>query len=324
MQRRIGAIGQEPDTFVEEYPIYFTKNVTHIEAINDKEQEFGWNVTEKELDTTGEQQIYLYLDGQFNDPFGHWVFEVGIYLPLFSLLKQQYPTLKLLNLNPKRYKDVFYKGFGLTPDDLASSFSDKNTIIFTQWNSLGDHIPYRSELFMQYIKRFWNGLVSSHVPLQKTINLLYLPRGSKENFQVNDRTLPCQEFLTKHIQNYIPNTTIFYTDETENIKDQIGMIRSASYILLDYGSSLLVNGFFAENSIIFVIGDNDQLHCKNPKPYFLLKDSLDRGCKYVYLPWHAPADYIISIILYSFQNTIPFYQHKCRCWKNCDDCKKIP
>ena len=70
-----------------------------------------------------------------NDPFGHWVFEVAVFLPLFHILKSKYPTLKLLSFNPKRYNDIFYKGFGIIDEDIVSCLPTENTVIFTEWNS---------------------------------------------------------------------------------------------------------------------------------------------------------------------------------------------
>jgi hypothetical protein len=170
--------------------LYFVENVVSIEAIHDKEEKFGWLATVSEHQKTSLEHYYLYIDGAPNDPFGHWVFESGIFLPLFFLLKKQYPLLQLFSFNPKKYKQIFYNSFGIDTNSVAYALEKNNTVIFTQWNSLGDHNTQRRELFRQYSRNFYESLVPRGMSLEKPIDILYLPRGKNENFVPNDRTIP--------------------------------------------------------------------------------------------------------------------------------------
>jgi hypothetical protein len=329
MQRRIGAIDEQTNTMLGKYPLYFAHNVLSIESIHDREEKFGWLITESERKEDTSMNYYFYIDGKADDPFGHWVFESAIYLPLFFLLKKEYPSLRLLSMNPKKYKDVFYKGFGLEPHDISLILEPTNIVIFTQWNSLGDHNVLRRELFLDSARSFYTSLVPHSLALPKSIDILYLPRGSKENFKHNDRTIPAQPALIESIQSLFPNTVIYDTDTTSNICEQISILRSSKIILLDYGSSLLVNGYFAENSLVIVLGDFGHIHCKNPKPYLLLQETLRRGCNYIYIPVHYDAPSILGILAESIQTGFQVHQHKYTCWrflegKDCDKCESSP
>ena len=137
------------------------------------------------------------------------------------------------------------------------------------------------------------------------------------------RTLPGQDKLVETLRDYIPTAEIYETDTTTTMKEQIEKVRGARVLLLDYGSSLLVNGFFSENTYIYVLGDFDHIHCKNPKPYFLLQESLRRNCHYMYIPPYLPANLIISFISNHISLGAPPFPHIYRCWKSCLECSNI-
>jgi hypothetical protein len=245
------------------------------------------------------------------------------------MLKREYPGLRLLSMNPKKYKQIFYNGLGIDVSEVVSHLDPNNTVIFTQWNSLADHDTKKRGEFLLFAQRFYRSLVSPLREIQKTIDILYLPRGIKENFKSNDRYIPAQEDLLHSIQSFFPSTFVYNTDETNNILEQIQLVRSSKIILLDYGSSLLVNSFFAEGSFIFVIGDFGHIHCKNPKPYMLLQETLKRGCSYMYVPIDYPALYLFRLMSDVIQNGFQPYTHTYNCWKinelqDCKECTSNP
>jgi hypothetical protein len=329
MQHRIGSLDQPPETLFEGYPLYFAQNVVSIEAIHDKEETFGWLTTVSENQTSSPEHYYLYIDGKPDEPFGHWVFESGIFLTLFFLLKKQYPSLQLLSFNPKKYKQVFYNSLGLDSNSVVYTLQPKNTVIFTQWNSLGDHDIQRGKLFRHYSRGLYDLLVGHALPFAKPIDILYLPRGVNENYKSNDRYIPAQAGLLGSIKSVFPNTIIYHTDTTTTISEQIHIVRSSKIILLDYGSSLLVNGYFAHDSLVVVLGDFGHIHCKNPKPYTLLQETLARRNNYVYLPVHYDASTILTILREGVETGFQVHHHHYRCWrflegKTCDQCLASP
>ena len=81
--------------------------------------------------------------------------------------------------------------------------------------------------------------------------------------------------------------------------------------------------------MIIVLGDFGHIHCKNPKPYLLLQESLKRGCKYIYLPMHCPAEVILRYIAESLVTGFGVYNHTYNCWKlfenhQCTECTSYP
>jgi hypothetical protein len=103
------------------------------------------------------------------------------------------------------------------------------------------------------------------------------------------------------------------------MKDQIQLVRSSSFIILDYGSSLMFNGFFAENAKILVIG-NMHRHLENPRPYRMIVDSEKRGVHYYYLPSTIPVAEILKTIQYLLENNIDGFHHTLHCWRKCENC----
>jgi len=72
---------------------------------------------------------YMCIDTLYNDAFGHWVYESGIYLPLFLKIKQKYPSLKLYLNNYKNYKKIFCNYFDINDDDVVYDLHNSNICI---------------------------------------------------------------------------------------------------------------------------------------------------------------------------------------------------
>ena len=106
------------------------------------------------------------------------------------------------------------------------------------------------ELFSNQLTIFLNDLKLSDY--EKMINTLIMPRQSKENFKPNDRTI--------NMDYNWPNAVILNTDTVTNLINQIELIIKSKNIVLTYGSPFFVNGLFAKNSNIIVLGDNFKHH----------------------------------------------------------------
>jgi hypothetical protein len=118
----------------------------------------------------------------------------------------------------------------------------------------------------------------------------------------------------------IENSYIYYTDSTTNFIDQVNIVRRASVIILDYGSSLLVNGFFAVGSKILVLGDST-LHLQNLRPLLLLKDAIRRGNDHYYTPNGMPPYLIFQKLRSIIEGRESVSKHRSHCWRKCDTCK---
>lgn len=255
-QVKTGSVDTQPNFFIDGFPFYTVENVVNIEpnhtGVSENDCIFGWNVAQLNIDQTNTpKQYYLYFDTKFDDAFSHWVFESAIFLPFYTQLKEKYPSLKILCKQYKNFKQSFFKAYMLETDVVYSIDTYENVVIFPRYTT--HHIRKRDEKHREILDIFYKSLVKDSAEVVKDIDILYLPRGSRENYKGNERLLDCQEKLIEYLKDY-PNAMIYYTDSTVNIVEQIHIIRRAKKILLDYGSNFLVNGFFAKNSEIVVIG----------------------------------------------------------------------
>ncbi len=246
-----------PSFTIEDYDVYKHENVVDVRIhhrLFDPTFDFGWDLSlqdnKNELDTSSFEE-YFYCDTLFEGTFGHWVHESGLYAPLFLALKKIHPSLKWFS-SKKKYKEVMFRAFGLSENDFCYEIKTYNNVFYfpryTSHHDLTLDTNYKNKLKKSH------ALLKSIVgPIEKTIDYLYLPRGSKENYKENDRSISCQNELIKHFLEK-PNAKVFFTDEVNTYVDQMKCILSAKTIVVDYGANLFVNGFFSENARIICIG----------------------------------------------------------------------
>ena len=128
---------------------------------------------------------------------------------------------------------------------------------------------------------------------------------------------------------HFPSSVIYFTDNTKNIRDQITLVRRAKILIVDYGSNLLFNGFISEATKILVIGDFGHMHCKNPTPYLMIKETLMRGCEYYYLSMRVSCMEVLNKLEGLINANEVQYKHTLRCWKmvekneSCNGCERI-
>jgi hypothetical protein len=205
------------------------------------------------------------MDTHNQNAFAHWVFENFVYLPLYLKLKEKWPSCKILLYERKDYKYLFLLGSGVKEEDIVEAKDidfqyqtlnkepieerdiQPNLVFFHPYTSFNGqsvqdyHLPY----MVQYAEKI------QEIPCEKTIPILYLPRGEKENFWGLDRRYVIQNQCKELVKSL--GGTIFETDVNTDYKKQIELVRSARIILCDYGSNLWVNGFFSEGAhLIFL------------------------------------------------------------------------
>ena len=309
-----------PDTAFDlllcDYKIYTAKNVLSI-SMKDQSQ-LGWDVEYLELEETGQPDYYFYFDCEQSDAFGHWVFESAYFIPLFKVLQDSYPSIKLLSFKEKNYMNCMYKACNIKDSEVAHQITNPHNIVFfPECSNLSIHTNRKE--FMHYIQSFYNLITKDLPPVIKTTRVMYLPRGSRENFKPNDRTIPCQEQLVELLPHVFSESKVYFTDKVTNLKDQIEQVRSAELLIVDYGSNLMFNGYFGERSKVLVIG-NTHRHTENPRPYDLILDSEARGVRYYYLPGSVSAMEVLQAVQCLLSQDIPSFQHQLRCWRQCSLC----
>ena len=240
----------------EKVPLYALQNVTRYEYIPSPSScrlQHRPDNNHSETPTTPEIPI-LIIDTLYDDAFGHWVYESAIYLSLFRRLRQKlYPNLKLHTKRPRRYKDLFYRFFGIAESDIVESekLICPNTCIVplpvSSWNEKSICSVYKTyvdELFDVFAKKIGNCF-------PKMISVLLSPRARQENYAGNDRQIDVTDIIEK-----IRDTAkILYTDQVQCLlDDQIRHIAAAKTVILMDGSAYYVNGLFAIDSQILVVG----------------------------------------------------------------------
>ncbi len=315
----IGTSKCEPSFAIEDYYVYTVKNVSAVGVF--PRNLYGWDVRYSPESAETPTSFYFCIDGIYHEAWSHWVDESAIYLPLYLKLKNLFPGIKLYSFGKKGYKTAMYRAFGIDLEDVVYTIDDtSNEFMFPRYISLGDHRqPY---LFYKHAQVFYKSLVAKLPEPEKDIDILYLPRGTKENCKQNDRQIPMQPYLIQVLSQF-PNAQVFFTDKVENMLEQWALLRRAKVIILNEGSSLLVNGYFSVNSkIISLGGHGNQAHLWNPCPALLFYDSIRRGNSYYTLPYEAPVNYVLGFVFHVLEGKIhsdpipPF-----KCYKNCSYCK---
>lgn len=190
------------------------------------------------------KDYYLILDFTFSGALFHWIAECAIYFKLFLKFKEQYPYIKMVFLTERGYHKTIGDYFNIKENDYVYSLPENNNCIFTlPISALNDN--YINEDYKLYANDFIKNINGN---IDKTIELLILPRQKKENY--NHRINNCDDII-----NNLKNAIILNTDYITDFNIQIQTIKSSKIIIVTDGSSFLLNGLIAKNSKIIVLGD---------------------------------------------------------------------
>ena len=250
----INSIAQECTVITEDIYSYIKlQNVVKIDTDFNK-----WileiNNTSTNINTCTESYPILVINTTYHDAFVHWVFESGIYLPFYLLLKKKYPNLKLYSREFKKYKKLFYDFFQISSEDIIYDISSSSECFFPlPISSL--NIEELNETWKIQFDRFIVHLTSDDVKNnnlspEKSISTIFLPRQKKENYKGNERF-----YQTMDICNHLQGNTdlILNTDIIVNLKTQMELVSSSKNVVLTAGSAYFINGLFCRNSNIIVL-----------------------------------------------------------------------
>jgi len=312
----IGENNKAPTFVIDDYSFYVQNGIRDI-SINHRDH-YGWDITYSDIADSEVEEYYYYIDGIYNNVFPHWTLESSIYLHIFHKLKEKYPTIKILSFINKKYKNIGYEAYNIPQSCIVNKIeTSKNKVIFIKCCSQADHTE--CELYLSHVRRWYNYLKNQRPIVKKDIDILYLPRGNIENSRDISDLSTLQSQLIPIINNY-PGAKVYYTDiETKNIADQVEIIRRSKIILLNEGGNHGINGFFAENSHIVVLGENGPgggYHFQNPRPALIYYDSLKRGNIYYHVPYSSSVNTILNILHNVVNGTVTsFVAPAVNCWR---------
>ena len=241
---------------------FFTSDFAVVRnVINYEHVDFNcWNISaltpnfEKDINNLADcsSSIYIILDTQFHEAFGHWFFESAIWIPKIKNILENYPNAKIHLKEIKGYKKQILEFFNIPLDRVTTKIDDQsNACVFTNpctaINELTEHKKFKAML--EEFSREFDRKVT-----KKTISYLLMPRQKKDNYLANDRHVGSDD-LESYLEK-ISSSKIFNTDLSPTFADQIQTVQSSKYILVTDGSPFLVNAFIARHSSIIVLGDS--------------------------------------------------------------------
>ena len=263
----------------------------NVKSISTYYDDSSKNIICYETPSNNDKVIYFLLETFSHAAFAHWVFESAIFLPYFKYFKG---AKLLLNKNPHRkYKALFLKLFDIDENDIL--FLDNidlyrmdyenipiNNICIIPPHSILSAKKYNEielQLYNNLIHDFKNIIISQSYSYDKSIEHLLLPRNTVENYAPNDRT-----------SDYSPITSMlngkeymsYNTMDTEDMRDQLLLVSKAENIYLEFGSALLVNGFFSKNANIYVVNKMEAQCIYYPFKRCIL-NVIERENKIIYL-----------------------------------------
>lgn len=244
-------------------------NVTKFTCLETtKEPQYAWEITydakiEPENPTV---PIYFILDTVNQNAFSHWVYENALWLPYYLTLREKYPSMRLVIEKWKDFKKIYFQYYNIPLESvcLQSDIEEKNYCFFHTYTSFNDkNVP---QVYYDNVNTYKEKVDSMQIP--KSIPILYLPRGTKENLAgASNRIYNVQNDLKEYVVQL--GGTVYETDSTTNLEQQIQKVKQSSIILLDYGSNLWVNGLFAEKSHIICLNLGWHQHPQYPAMGYL-------------------------------------------------------
>ena len=202
-----------------------------------------------DINDTNSKDFYYIFDCPGEDAFAHFVYESFIFYPIFQKIANIHPSIKILTTINKNFVKNLFKFFNIKNEIINKIENINNICFFSPIISLNDH-NINQEIYIKHINLFSN-YITNNVSLFDQQNILFLPRNTKENYLPNDRIIYGTDDIKENIVKI--GGTIIDTYELNDIGLQFSKINSFNTIILDFGSSFLVNGIFLKNKKIIVL-----------------------------------------------------------------------
>ena len=204
-----------------------------------------------------EKEIYYIFDCPAVDAFAHWVFESFIFYNYFLQINQLHSNVKIVVSNKKKYVKNFFKLFNIENIIIDNIQSFNNICYFSPILSLND-LNIDSNLFITLINNFAYDIMNYKINnLPNVNNIIYLPRNTKDNYVPNDYIIIDSDIIEENVINF--NGTILNTYQINNLNLQFSIINSFNTIILNFGSSFLVNCIFLKNKKIIILNYNGMM-----------------------------------------------------------------
>jgi hypothetical protein len=232
---------------IDEYKINKYENVLTYNYIHCTPEVHIYLSSDK-YDETSKDCYYIF-DCPATDAFAHFVYESFIFYPIFQKIANIYPSIKILTKNNKKYVKNLFNFFNIKNEIINKIENSNNICFFSPIVALNDH-NINQELYVKHINLFSN-YITNNITFFDKQNILFLPRNTKENYSGNDRIIHGSDNIKEHI--IIFGGSVIDTYELNDIGLQFSKINSFNTIILDFGSSFLVNCIFLKNKKIIIL-----------------------------------------------------------------------
>jgi len=273
------------------YKLFIVENVVHYSMVD-----FNSHHIETCEKKEGPSEYYFVIDLVFHDAFAHWVYESAIYLPIFTKLKEIYPTIKIVLKEKKQFKSLFLKFFNIMETDIVYDMHSNNVCLFPSPISALNDNHNLTDVYKQIIVQFITNFSQSRIE-PCLYDYIILPRQTKENYKNNDRTYD-MNVLYDAVTSITTKYNSLHTDTIIDLKDQIAAIQSASCVILTDGSPFLVNNMFCNHQKLIVL-DTVTVYQSSflfKQQYIIETISKINNNTYTYIPIHTSQQQIIGLL----------------------------
>ena len=225
--------------------------------------------------------VYLLLDTyEGKDCVGHWLWECANYLLYFKSLKLIYPKLKILFAYRKKYKEIFYRHFDISDDDISYNgiITDLPNYIFgiMKYHCFGELVIPNDSNFIIIIPRFTYPFYLMHyadeeyrvlfrnfknalkIPnnIQKKVDFIYLIRSrgiNSENYKTGSNVRKFHNL--DNVINLMNKKGIEIVDVSNlsTLQEQIDIIQNTRNIIVEHGSAWFINGLILSSNIHIIV-----------------------------------------------------------------------
>jgi hypothetical protein len=241
-------------------------NTNDINDINDKySDKLGnlnvqvRNVITNNNDNYKPDKSYYYILDTNETAFAHWIYDSCIFIQELIELNKTNNNIKILTKNNRKYIKSFLRFFNIN-NEIVNSIDNYNNITYSPLIislNFTHKNPETDKYFNYHLDNYINYIISNVINITPYINkCVFLPRNDIDN--VADYHINNKDIIKEIIINN--GGIVLDTYHLNNIKYQFSILNNSDIIIIDYGSSFLVNCAFLKNKKIYVINNHHNYH----------------------------------------------------------------
>lgn len=194
---------------------------------------------------------YYYILDTNETAFAHWIYDSCIFINELIELNKNNSNIKILTKNNKKYVKSFLKFFNIN-NEVVNIIDNYNNITYSPLIislNFNHKNPETDNYFNYHLDYYINYITNNIINISPTNKCIFLPRNDFENkveYKINNIDI---------IKNIIINNggVVLDTYHLNNIKYQFSIINNSDIIIIDYGSSFMVNCAFLKNKKIYIL-----------------------------------------------------------------------